>query len=206
MDSSRFDALARSFSAATSRRRIGRLSVGLGVLTVIGLPEDSLAGKKKKKGKGKKGGKGKQGKAACHPMLRCGDDCCEGETWCVDGACCPVANLCEGKACCTEGNVCLAGRGRCGKGFRCPGGYHCAIGTEACIDAFSTCCPVEKACNVYCCGPDQECSDWEYSSCQQVSCCCPSTETCGPDRIECMVCDGVCCSHLQWCNNNVCVN
>jgi hypothetical protein len=171
VDHARFDALARSLSATASRRRLGALSVGLGILTALGLHEDALGGKKKKKGKGKKGTGNKK---ECPAVRDCPGRCCPLGTYCTLGSnriCCDEQKYCQDK-CCTGDQRCFylrEGGTDCAAPMPCSNvwGDHweCRAGKDFCTEGSNGgtstavgCCPIERKCGEKgCCWGNQVC-------------------------------------------------
>jgi hypothetical protein len=110
MDANRFDALARTLTAVSSRRGAGRALAGLtlgGMLIPLSGLTETKARKKKRKGKGKKkkGGKPSPPAAFCADHANgasCDDSPCKA---CQDGACVPSTDdaLCNGTGRCLNG-------------------------------------------------------------------------------------------------------
>jgi hypothetical protein len=108
LDASRFDSLARSFTAAAAPRR--SLIAGLVALSLAALPMSDIGAKKKKKKR-------------CKRKKRCGKDCCNASSCFAKSVnddnsevlsfgCCPAKSLCKSvlpnfpDQCCYPDEVC----------------------------------------------------------------------------------------------------
>ena len=166
MDPTRFDRLAKSLSAATTRRRMVRLLTALPVVSSLAaLFADPAAAdkdrddrrqrrRKRKKGKGKNNGSGSvcAGKANDTPCGPGGDDghCCQGGVCSPPLDCLSVNEPCGtpeecAQTCCTErGAACSSALDDCICDARGPGGP-CGSNGD-CVD------PAICFCGTCCCG------------------------------------------------------
>ena len=182
MDTERFDTLARSLTAASSRRTMLGLAIG-GALAPLLSPADTGAKKGKKKGRGKK----KRGNlspppppppppSGCPPGTEaCGGTCVNTSTDPFNcGGCgkrCQIHAICQAGTCTCARGSCASAHSAC-----CPASYPsrciCRSGPGNFTDS-STCAEVT-------CTPERQCVG---PSCQ--ACCAPGS-TCDPSTGTCL--------------------
>ncbi|MGH2618821.1 MAG: hypothetical protein ACRDJC_26635 [Thermomicrobiales bacterium] len=129
MDDRRFDDLAKRMTESRASRRLvatGVFGAAAGVLSAVGNPLDTLAGRRKRRRKGN--GKGKK-----HKPLRCSGDSCDG----TGGKRCGGRDDCQCYRAAKGGNVCASSLQSscdaiCDNNKDCPKGHVCVEGGPAC--------------------------------------------------------------------------
>ncbi len=124
-----------------------------------------------------KGGAGSPYAAfCCDPANKCGNDCCEDDETCVDGATCRMSDqVCSNDAYCRDG--CCGGNGTPGSGTCCSSTQQCYDG--ACVDVSAHPCNSDDEClgDATCAGLIlEETSPGEYTVQRQGICCLPGYE------------------------------
>lgn len=169
----RFDRLARSLTAARTRRETLVVLAG-GSLGLLSLSDAAAKRRKRKRKKGK--GKGKP-KDQCAAERVCADDCCDDGEVCQESAiCCPAERVCA-ETCCDDGQVCQDGTTCCTEDVA----AFCESRGVSCGTHFGPC------------GRNVNCGDCPSGSiCPAGACCRDLGRSCGPSAGGAECCSGRC--------------
>jgi hypothetical protein len=221
MDDRRFDAIAKSLAAGTSRRSLLKGILGLGGAAAVGslgLERESEAARRPTPTPSVRNcpaGQVWNGRTCvCLAGPTCGAECCGVGGTCCDGACCYGVCFGEELCCPSSSEYCPSAGECCPPGRRCCPDYGCLLPGQCCtIDDCATDICATLICNAQhiceytvnctlggaenCCGPGQVCPDHGF-------CCTPTcaSGSCGSDN----GCEGVCsCTEDKICDLGSCV-